>query len=59
MGKDTMEEKVDLGLRRFIKQLGYAAGGTAFLAGMAPWLTSCTPEKIEAKESNVINELKR
>ncbi len=47
MGKDTMEEKVDLGLRRFIKQLGYAAGGTAFLAGMAPWLTSCTPEKIE------------
>lgn len=44
-----MEEKkqgVDLSLRKFIKELGYIAGGTSLLA-TTPWLTSCTPEKLE------------
>ena len=43
-----MEEKrqgVDLGLRKFIKELGYMTGGAALLA-TTPWLSSCTPEKL-------------
>ena len=31
--------------REFLKQLGCMAGGAALLAG-APWLSSCTPERI-------------
>ena len=37
---------VDLSLRKFIKDLGCIAGGTALLA-TTPWLKSCTPEKLE------------
>ena len=44
--KDNKKEGVDLGLRQFIKSLGYVAGGTALLA-TTPWLTSCTPEKLK------------
>ncbi len=40
------EEKVSLGLRKFIKELGYITGGTMLLS-MTPWLSSCTPEKLE------------
>ena len=43
-----MEENkkgVDLGLRKFIKELGYMTGGAALLA-TTPWLSSCTPEKL-------------
>ncbi|MDD7089285.1 MAG: Gfo/Idh/MocA family oxidoreductase [Bacteroidales bacterium] len=40
-------EKVDLGLRNFIKNLTCMTGGTLFLANTAPWLASCTPEKLE------------
>ncbi len=40
------KEPVDLGLRNFIKSLAYMAGGAAIL-GSTPWLTSCTPEKLE------------
>ena len=35
--KDNKKEGVDLGLRQFIKSLGYVAGGTALLA-TTPWL---------------------
>ena len=38
-------ENVDLGLRKFIKDLGLMAGGATLLA-TAPWLSSCTPDKI-------------
>ena len=31
--------------REFLKQLGCVAGGAALLAG-APWLSSCTPERV-------------
>ena len=41
---------VDLSLRRFIKELGYVAGGTALLA-TTPWLKSCTPEKLSEAAS--------
>ena len=41
--KEHKEKGVDLGLRQFIKSLGYVAGGTALLA-TTPWLTSCTGE---------------
>ncbi len=41
------DKQVDLGLRSFIKSLAYMAGGTAFIAATAPWLASCTPEKLE------------
>lgn len=44
-----MEEErkdVQLGLRKFIKDLGYITGGTMLLA-MTPWLSSCTPDKLE------------
>ena len=44
--KEHKEKGVDLGLRQFIKSLGYVAGGTALLA-TTPWLTSCTPEKLQ------------
>ena len=44
--KEHKEKGVDLGLRQFIKSLGYVAGGTALLA-TTPWLTSCTPEKLK------------
>lgn len=40
------EKGVDYGLRQFIKNLGYVAGGATLLAS-APWLSSCTPEKLE------------
>ncbi|MDD6150935.1 MAG: Gfo/Idh/MocA family oxidoreductase [Bacteroidales bacterium] len=38
-------ETVDLGLRKFIKDLGIMAGGATLLA-TAPWLKSCTPETV-------------
>jgi predicted dehydrogenase len=41
------KEEVDLGLRNFIKSLAYMGGGALFLANSAPWLTSCTPERLE------------
>lgn len=41
---------VDLGLRKFIKELGFITGGTSLLA-TAPWLSSCTPEKLEEIKS--------
>lgn len=44
--KHHKKEGVDLDLRQFIKNLGYMAGGSAFLA-TAPWLVSCTPEKLK------------
>lgn len=37
-------ETVDLSLRNFLKEMGYAIGGAA-LVGTAPWLSSCTKEK--------------
>jgi predicted dehydrogenase len=40
------DNQVDLGLRQFIKNLGYIAGGSVLL-GSVPWLQSCTPEKLE------------
>ena len=42
---------VDLSLRRFIKELGCIAGGTALLA-TTPWLKSCTPEKLSEAARN-------
>ena len=39
------ETGTDLSLRKFIKDIGYIAGGTALLS-MAPWLVSCTGEKL-------------
>lgn len=47
MKTDKKDNQVDLGLRSFIKNLAYATGGAAFLATTAPWLSSCTPEKLE------------
>jgi len=38
-------KEVDLGLRQFLKELGYISVGTALLAS-TPWLKSCTPEKL-------------
>lgn len=38
-------ENKELGRREFLRKLGYLTGGTAVLAS-APWLSSCTPEKI-------------
>lgn len=38
------KETVDLGLRQFIKDLGYISGGAALLA-TTPWLQSFTPDK--------------
>ena len=40
------EQGVDLGLRQVIKDLGGIAGGAALLASV-PWLSSCTPEKLQ------------
>ena len=40
------EQGVDLSLRQFIKDLGSIAGGAAMLASV-PWLSSCTPEKLQ------------
>ena len=37
---------MDLGLRKFIKELGCMAAGTAVLSSM-PWLNSCTPDKLK------------
>jgi len=39
------EKQVDEGLRSFIKELGMMVGGAALLS-TAPWLQSCTPEKL-------------
>ena len=44
---EELNENVDLGLRKFIKDLGLMAGGATLLA-TAPWLTSCAPDKIAA-----------
>ena len=44
---------MDLGLRKFIKELGCMAAGTAVLSSM-PWLNSCTPDKL--KEVLVLKE---
>lgn len=47
MKRERQEESgVDLNLRRFIKNLGYIAGGAA-LAATVPWLSACTPEKLQ------------
>lgn len=46
MKRERQEEGVDLNLRRFIKNLGYIAGGAA-LAATVPWLSACTPEKLQ------------
>lgn len=43
-------QEVDLGLRRFLKELGYISGGAALLAA-TPWLKSCTPEKLQEASS--------
>ena len=43
---DKKDDNVDLELRKFIKNLGYIAGGTALLATV-PWLQSFTPEKLK------------
>lgn len=43
----TNNQEVDLGLRSFIKSLGCMAGGAAFLASTTPWLSSCTPDKLD------------
>ena len=40
------EQGVDLSLRQFIKSLGNIAGGAALLSSV-PWLSSCTPEKLQ------------
>ena len=45
MGNKT-DQGVDLSLRQFIKSLGGIAGGAALLSSV-PWLTSCTPEKLQ------------
>ena len=45
------DRQVDLGLRRFIKDLGYIAGGSLFLS-TTPWLASCTPEKFKEAASS-------
>lgn len=45
--EDKGNQNVDMGLRSFIKNLAYMTGGAAFLASTTPWLTSCTPEKLE------------
>ncbi len=44
--KEKTEKGVDLSLRQFIKNLGFITGGSALLAS-TPWLTSCTPEKLQ------------
>jgi predicted dehydrogenase len=44
------EKQVDLGLRQFIKDLGYISGGAALL-GTVPWLQSFTPD--------TLNEIKK
>ena len=44
--KNNPSEGVDLSLRRFIKELGTIAGGAALLSSV-PWLSSCTPEKLQ------------
>lgn len=49
--KELKQEGVDLSLRKFIKDLGYLAGGTALLAA-SPWLTACTPEKLREISGN-------
>ncbi len=43
---DTNGQGVDLSLRKFIKELGGIAGGAAVLSTI-PWLSSCTPEKLQ------------
>ncbi len=40
------DEKVDLGLRKFIKDLGYISGSAAIIA-TAPWLQSFTTDKLD------------
>ncbi len=40
------QQGVDLSLRQFIKDLGSLAGGAALLSSI-PWLSSCTPEKLQ------------
>ena len=45
--KENNTGEVDLGLRSFIKNLAYMTGGAAFLATTAPWLVSCTDEKLK------------
>src|SRR5690554_4958023 len=39
-------KKVDVGLRQFIKDMGYITGGAAIL-GTMPWLQSFTPDKLK------------
>ena len=43
---NTNQQGVDLSLRQFIKSLGGIAGGAALLSTV-PWLSSCTPEKLQ------------
>ena len=44
-GNKAENKGVDLSLRKFIKDVGYMAGGGILLAS-TPWLKSCTPEKL-------------
>ena len=46
MPQKNTKEQVNLGLRKFIKDLGYVAGGTALLA-TTPWLQSFTTDKLD------------
>lgn len=46
MPQKNEKEQVNLGLRKFIKDLGYIAGGAAIL-GTTPWLQSFTTDKLE------------
>ncbi len=43
---------LDMGRRDFLKQMGYLAGGAALLS-TAPWLSSCTPEKLASTGKEV------
>jgi len=43
----SKEQEVDLSLRQFLKNMGMIVGGGALMA-TAPWLSSCSPEKIAA-----------
>jgi len=53
MNQSNDNEKVDLGLRSFIKELGCISGGAALLA-TTPWLKSCTPSKLKDASKNNI-----
>lgn len=41
-----MNDNKEISRRRFIADIGMIAGGSALITQMAPWLTSCTAEKM-------------